>query len=237
MGVVVVFDLLRLLNDKTQCSGRVFTGETTAGADIKTEDDSDAGETATPHDSKPFECAVCSKRFKYKGSLHIHHKSHAEARTAYQCSTCRRPFTTEGRLLRHEATHADDRQMTGVEENGAVSGRTRRADAAAAAAAAAAGRRLRGDADVGKVAATVVQFKCVECGRCYRTGSALRLHARSQHATADPQQFACSICDKQFTRLAHLERHSVIHTGLKPHKCPVCGKARCLALTYSLDFL
>jgi len=92
--------------------------------DVKTEGDSDASDTVAPsvaplrHDWKPFQCPVCCKRFKYKGSLYIHEKSHGEART-YRCATCSKRFTTEGRLLRHQSTHAEDRQgLTSVSENG-----------------------------------------------------------------------------------------------------------------------
>ena len=172
-------------------------------ADIKTEDESDTNDTVAPshHESKPFRCPVCNKQFKYKGSLHIHQKSHSEP-TTYQCSMCSKSFATEGRLLRHRSTHAEEwKGLTSTDENGPV---TR--------------KRLRDAAEMVKA-----EFKCVHCGRCYETGSALKLHVRS-HA-GDQQLFACSICDKQFTRLAHLERHSGIHTGVKPHKCLMCGKA------------
>jgi len=66
------------------------------------------------------------------------------------------------------------------------------------------------------------EYKCADCGKSYRSGSALKLHSRNHSAD---RAFACSVCNKRFTRLAHLERHSVIHTGVKPHKCFVCAKA------------
>ena len=35
----------------------------------------------------------------------------------------------------------------------------------------------------------------------------------------------CPVCDKTFTTNWHLRRHSVIHTGERPHICENCGKS------------
>jgi len=105
--------------------------------------------------------------------------------------------------MRHQSVHARERQgLTTADENGVTTRRQSQDNAVFVKA----------------------KFKCVECGRCYQSVNALKQHVRS-HASDQQQQFACSVCDKQFSRLAHLERHSVIHTGLKPHKCLLCGKA------------
>jgi len=61
-------------------------------------DDDDADDARS---SPPFRCAVCDKRFKYKGSLESHARTHDSGKTL-QCSTCNKQFITEGRLLRHQ---------------------------------------------------------------------------------------------------------------------------------------
>jgi len=45
------------------------------------------------------------------------------------------------------------------------------------------------------------------------------------HCCCSSRPYECNVCEKKFTCIAHLQRHSVIHTGVKPHKCLVCGKA------------
>ncbi|XP_068116195.1 zinc finger protein 408 [Hyperolius riggenbachi] len=39
--------------------------------------------------------------------------------------------------------------------------------------------------------------------------------------------FPCPDCDKSFSQLGHLKRHSFIHSGHKPFLCTECGKAYC----------
>ena len=72
-------------------------------------------------------------------------------------------------------------------------------------------------------------YKCSECGRSCDSSSALKIHVRSHHCS-EQRPFECSVCSKTFMRLAHLDRHSIIHTGHKPHKCFLCGKVLLLLL-------
>lgn len=43
-------------------------------------------------------------------------------------------------------------------------------------------------------------------------------------STDEPKPLACTVCDKQFLRKYHLQRHQLIHAGIKPFKCSVCSK-------------
>jgi Zinc finger, C2H2 type len=40
-----------------------------------------------------------------------------------------------------------------------------------------------------------------------------------------PKTYTCKICDKNFTKMFSLNRHTQLHTGFKPHKCSFCRKA------------
>ncbi|XP_037674868.1 zinc finger and SCAN domain-containing protein 22 isoform X1 [Choloepus didactylus] len=64
--------------------------------------------------------------------------------------------------------------------------------------------------------------KCGECGKKFRSPSALEIHQKS-HSRKTP--YTCSECGKGFGRSTHLAQHQVVHTGAKPHKCKECGKA------------
>ncbi|CAE1301228.1 KRAB [Acanthosepion pharaonis] len=37
--------------------------------------------------------------------------------------------------------------------------------------------------------------------------------------------YKCTVCQKEFTRNYHLDRHMYTHTGEKPYSCEICAKA------------
>ncbi|KAI8982332.1 hypothetical protein BDF20DRAFT_808204, partial [Mycotypha africana] len=39
------------------------------------------------------------------------------------------------------------------------------------------------------------------------------------------RSYVCSICSFAFVRKHDLQRHSRVHTGVKPYSCPSCQKA------------
>jgi len=44
-----------------------------------------------------------------------------------------------------------------------------------------------------------------------------------------PRPFRCSACSKTFRRLEHLSRHTLTHTGQRPHSCRVQGCSKAFA--------
>ncbi|KAM6989305.1 uncharacterized protein LKV04_008989 [Tautogolabrus adspersus] len=64
-------------------------------------------------------------------------------------------------------------------------------------------------------------YKCPDCPQTFTTRKKRNEHL-SNHRTPDVIQ--CGICGIEFSQIHHLQRHSVVHTGLKPYKCSVCER-------------
>lgn len=71
------------------------------------------------------------------------------------------------------------------------------------------------------------QYLCNTCSAAFKTLGALIGHTKRVHENwKSPNQkiFICSVCEKRFTKKYHVDRHMLIHTGEKPHKCADCGR-------------
>ena len=71
------------------------------------------------------------------------------------------------------------------------------------------------------------QYLCNTCKAAFKTLGALIGHTKRVHEHwKSPNQkiFICSVCEKRFTKKYHVDRHMLIHTGEKPHKCTDCGR-------------
>ncbi|KAK0050536.1 zinc finger and BTB domain-containing protein 17 [Biomphalaria pfeifferi] len=71
------------------------------------------------------------------------------------------------------------------------------------------------------------QYLCNTCKAAFKTLGALIGHTKRVHENwKSPNQkiFICSVCEKRFTKKYHVDRHMLIHTGEKPHKCTDCGR-------------
>ncbi|XP_060078819.1 biorientation of chromosomes in cell division protein 1-like 1 [Ylistrum balloti] len=71
------------------------------------------------------------------------------------------------------------------------------------------------------------QYLCNTCKAAFKTLGALIGHTKRVHeGWKSPNQkiFICSVCEKRFTKKYHVDRHMLIHTGEKPHKCIDCGR-------------
>ncbi|XP_032064363.1 zinc finger protein 845-like [Thamnophis elegans] len=64
-------------------------------------------------------------------------------------------------------------------------------------------------------------YKCLECGKCFRTRWHLTSHERIH---TGEKLYKCMECGKTFAHNNTLTIHKRIHTGEKPYKCMECGK-------------
>ncbi|XP_055953216.1 uncharacterized protein LOC129988948 isoform X2 [Argiope bruennichi] len=67
---------------------------------------------------------------------------------------------------------------------------------------------------------------CDICGKHYKDHYILKMHIKMVHMPAEVM-FTCEICEKKFTRKAHLKRHLRIHAPHRPFKCPFCSYRGC----------
>jgi len=50
-------------------------------------------------------------------------------------------------------------------------------------------------------------------------------HLMTQHRGGAAKRFQCEICDRKFAHRTAIDNHRRLHTGERPHQCPMCGMA------------
>lgn len=65
-----------------------------------------------------------------------------------------------------------------------------------------------------------VIFTCNQCSKCFYTLEGLKSHKRVHTG----EMYKCNICNKEYTRLNHLQRHMAGHGRRKVHICKICNK-------------
>ena len=58
-----------------------------------------------------------------------------------------------------------------------------------------------------------------------RQPNAGQKNSENKTSPAEPKRYNCKVCDKNFTKMFSLNRHTQLHTGVKAHKCSFCRKA------------
>lgn len=81
----------------------------------------------------------------------------------------------------------------------------------------------------------VEQHKCKFCNKVFKGKISLQRHAIT-HTSG--KKHACNLCEKTFKFSQNLRRHfNIVHKGLRPFKCDICGKGERFFIIYSLFWL
>ncbi|RXG68358.1 Zinc finger protein [Armadillidium vulgare] len=145
---------------------------------------------------RPFGCVSCEKRFTNKESLQRHTLIHTGEKP-YQCANCLMRFRHCSSLKVHRLNNPDTSR---VERSIGAPFETSRSHPNAAP----------------------LLYLCPRCPYKTKSKGHLHQHIKIKHLNSRP--YACTICGARFSMKIDLSRHTLTHTGFKPHKCPRCGK-------------
>ncbi|XP_033474182.2 zinc finger protein 408 isoform X3 [Epinephelus lanceolatus] len=160
---------------------------------------------------KPYVCEHCGKAFARRPSLRIHRLLHC-SRMIYtqppkvQCTICPKLLANSGSLRNHMKLHTGEKphicQHCGkcFSQKGNLESHLR-------------------------IHSGEKPYPCTECNQSFSQKPDLRRHMFSHTGGG----FLCSYCGKSLRDPHSLKSHERLHTGERPHRCPVCGKGYTLA--------
>ncbi|XP_049905183.1 zinc finger protein 408 [Epinephelus moara] len=160
---------------------------------------------------KPYVCEHCGKAFARRPSLRIHRLLHC-SRMIYtqppkvQCTICPKLLANSGSLRNHMKLHTGEKphicQHCGkcFSQKGNLESHLR-------------------------IHNGEKPYPCTECNQSFSQKPDLRRHMFSHTGGG----FLCSYCGKSLRDPHSLKSHERLHTGERPHRCPVCGKGYTLA--------
>ncbi|XP_068596862.1 zinc finger protein 408 [Brachionichthys hirsutus] len=160
---------------------------------------------------KPYVCEHCGKAFARRPSLRIHRLLHC-SRVVYtqppkvQCTLCPKLLANSGSLRNHMKVHTGDKPHICQH----------------------CGKRFsqKGNLECHlRIHNGEKPYSCPDCDQSFAQKPELRRHMFA-HAGGG---FLCSYCGKSLRDPHSLKSHERLHTGDRPHRCPVCAKGYTLA--------
>ncbi|XP_070820849.1 zinc finger protein 408 [Chaetodon trifascialis] len=160
---------------------------------------------------KPYVCEHCGKAFARRPSLRIHRLLHC-SRMVYtqppkvQCSLCPKLLANSGSLRNHMKLHTGEKPHVCQHCGKSFS--------------------QKGNLECHlRIHNGEKPYPCTECEQSFSQKPELRRHMFSHTGGG----FLCSYCGKSLRDPHSLKSHERLHTGERPHRCPVCGKGYTLA--------
>ncbi|XP_055682134.1 zinc finger protein-like [Lutzomyia longipalpis] len=149
---------------------------------------------------KPHVCDLCGKHFRTRLEIKNHIRTHTNERP-FICETCGKCFKTLSAVNAHRVSHQSEKQVqcpvcpyrTTTKANLKIHERTH---------------------------SGAKPYTCQFCDATFMTSSNKQKHIQNIHKKMRVHK--CAHCEKTFFAKQSAFKHSVIHTGAKPYKCPVC---------------
>uniref|UniRef100_A0A665W1P7 PR/SET domain 15 n=1 Tax=Echeneis naucrates TaxID=173247 RepID=A0A665W1P7_ECHNA len=204
------------------------------------------GEEGTKYRKEPSPCPICGKVFSCRSNMNKHLLTHGDKK--YTCEICGRKFFRVDVLRDHIHVHfkdialMDEQEREGfIKKIGISAGNSDETD----------DDEEEDDPEHHKYNCKKCQLSFAKgkeylnhimeqhkergygCGICNRrfalkaTYNAHLVIHREQLPDPAVQKYIhpCEICGRIFNSIGNLERHKIIHTGVKSHSCDKCGKS------------
>ncbi|XP_036393678.1 PR domain zinc finger protein 15-like [Megalops cyprinoides] len=207
----------------------------------------EANGEGTKYRKEPSACPVCGKVFSCRSNMNKHLLTHGDKK--YTCEICGRKFFRVDVLRDHIHVHfkdialmheqrredfirkigisMDDSDVNSEEEGAEDKPERHRYSCKKCQVTFAKGREyLKHIMEVHKERG----YGCHICNRRFALRATYNAHLvihREQLPDPAVQRYIhpCEICGRIFNSIGNLERHRIIHTGVKSHSCDQCGKS------------
>ncbi|KAM8906638.1 PR domain zinc finger protein 15 isoform 3-T3 [Lycaon pictus] len=211
---------------------------------VKREDPDTGGENLVRYKKEPSGCPVCGKVFSCRSNMNKHLLTHGDKK--YTCEICGRKFFRVDVLRDHIHVHfkdialMDDHQREefigkiGIssEENDDNSDTSADSEPHKYSC-----KRCQLTFGRGKEYLKHIMevhkekgYGCSICNRRFALKATYHAHMvihRENLPDPNVQKYIhpCEVCGRIFNSIGNLERHKLIHTGVKSHACEQCGKS------------